>query len=145
MAPNDKILTEDVVNAYVSVLEKQVTQLTTILSMLENVGDKLERLEGKVEKDDLYEKACEKINKDFNEAKIAIINTNRELYKEAVTLQEAGTKNILMTHGNIMDNKINIMDNKLIEIKSSLKIDRAINVVGWIGLIVTIIIKLFIK
>lgn len=145
-----KPVTAEVMRAYISILEKQVQQMTLVVSTLEELNEKLEKVEGHFhngfkseitnhitdeigEVREKIEKALTTVYmiKDYTER---IEDANKELADQAYELT------------NEIKDKISALKGDIAELKSAIKVDRVTNIIGWSTFIIsfmTVVLKLF--
>lgn len=145
-----KPVTAEVMRAYISILEKQVQQMTLVVTTLEELNDKLEKVEGHFhngfkseitshitdeigEVREKIEKALTTVYmiKDYAER---IEDADKELAEQAYELT------------NEIKDKISALKGDIAELKSAIKVDRVTNIIGWSTFIIsfmTVVLKLF--
>ena len=148
---NDKKpITADVMRAYISVLEKQVQQMTLVVTTLEELNEKLEKVEGHFHngfKSEITEHVTEQIDTVMEKMEKAL--TTIYIIKEYVSRAEESDKLIndkAYELTNEVKEKISGLKGDVAELKSAIKIDRATNLIGlgtFIIGILTIILKMF--
>jgi predicted transcriptional regulator len=143
-------VTADVMRAYISVLEKQVQQMTLVVTTLEELNDKLEKVEGHFHNGfrseitghitDQIANVMEKMEKALTT--IYIIKDYVERAEESD--KDMSSKAYELT--NDVKEKISGIKGDMAELKSAIKVDRVTNIIGWSTFIVTmitIVLKLF--
>lgn len=148
---NDKKpITADVMKAYISVLEKQVQQMTLVVTTLEELNEKLEKVEGHFHngfKSEITEHVTERIDAVMEKMEKAL--TTIYIIKEYVSQAEESDKlinNKAYELTNEVKEKISGLSSDIGELKTAIKIDRATNLIGLGSVIlgfVTIILKMF--
>ena len=136
--------------AYISVLEKQVQQMTLVVTTLEELNEKLEKVEGHFHngfKSEITEHVTERIDAVMEKMEKAL--TTIYIIKEYVSRAEESDKLIndkAYELTNEVKEKIGSLKGDVAELKSAIKIDRATNLIGlgtFIIGILTIILKMF--
>ena len=145
-----KPVTADVMRAYISVLEKQVQQMTLVVTTLEELNEKLEKVEGHFHngfKSDITDHITEQINVVMEKIEKAL--TTIYIVKDYVARAEETNKDLnskAYELTNDVKEKIGGLKGDIAELKSAIKIDRATNLIGlgtFIIGILTIILKMF--
>lgn len=150
MSDDKKPITAEMMKAYITILEKQVSQMTLVVNTLEELNDKLEAVENHFHngfKSDIVEhitNQIENIEERMNGSivDIAIIKQNVE---KSTNLDRVINKTASEITDTIND-KIGELKGNMMELQSSIKVDKAISIIGWSGFLlsmVTIILKLF--
>lgn len=143
-------ITADVMKAYISVLEKQVQQMTLVVTTLEELNDKLEKVEGHFHngfKSEITNHITNQI--DAVTEKIEKALTTIYIVKEYVTRAEESDKemnNKAFTLTAEVKEKISGLKADIAELKSAIKVDRVTNIIGWSTFILTMmgmLLKLF--
>ena len=136
--------------AYISVLEKQVQQMTLVVTTLEELNEKLEKVEGHFHngfKSEITEHVTERIDAVMEKMEKAL--TTIYIIKEYVSQAEESDKlinNKAYELTNEVKEKISGLSSDIGELKTAIKIDRATNLIGLGSVIlgfVTIILKMF--
>lgn len=148
---NDKKpVTVDVMRAYVSVLEKQVQQMTLVVTTLEELNDKLEKVEGHFHngfKSDITSHITDELFsvKEKLEKSLIALYIVKDNVEKSTSLDKSLNDKAHLLSNDIKD-KIADLKGDVSELKTSIKIDRATNLIGLgtfvLGL-VTIILKMF--
>ena len=127
MSEESRPITKEIMKAYIEILERQVAQTALIATMLEEIKDKLAISNEKMEEVNMISKMNQRaletsalIEKDIND-NAYVLNTD-------------------------VKNSIGGLKNDISDLRSSIKVDRAVNIIGWSGFllgILTIILKLY--
>lgn len=150
MSDNNKPITKEMMEAYVSVLEKQVSQMSLVVTTLEELNDKLEKVEGhfnngfKSEIKDHVTEQIKEVRDKTEEAIKSLIVIQKNVEKSTTSDKELNDKAYELTSA--IKDKIGGLSAGIAELKSAIKIDRATNIIGlstFIIGILTIILKLF--
>lgn len=148
----DAPITKTIMIAYMSVIEKHTEQMSSVVINLEQISEKLGALEAhfnngfKAAIIDNSEHSAEKILSQIDKvaatasalaaanekASVALSALNE---KNSVALASLNDKNTTAT--------MTLLDKSMGDIKSALKVNTITNIIGWGGLVVTIILKLF--
>lgn len=145
-----KPVTTDVMRAYISVLEKQVQQMTLVVTTLEELNDKLEKVEGHFHngfKSEITSHISEQIAAVMEKMEKAL--TTIYILKDYSTRGEGADKELgdkVYTVNNEIKEKIGGLKADISELRSAIKLDRATNLIGlgtFIIGILTIILKMF--
>lgn len=145
-----KPVTTDVMRAYISVLEKQVQQMTLVVTTLEELNDKLEKVEGHFHngfKSDITGHVTEQISNVAEKIEKAL--TTIYIIKDYVAKSENADKEMTTRAYELtteLKEKIGGLKGDISELKSAIKLDRATNLIGlgtFIIGILTIILKMF--
>lgn len=135
---------------YIKVLEKQVQQMTLVVTTLEELNDKLEKVEGhfhngfKTEITNHITVQIGSVMEKMEKALTTIYMIKEYTGRDEETSKEAATRAYDLT--NEIKEKIGGLKGDMAELKSSMKIDRATNLIGlgtFVLGIVTIILKMF--
>lgn len=144
------LVTTDVMRAYISVLEKQVQQMTLVVTTLEELNNKLEKVEGH-----FHNGFKSEITSHISEQNAVIMDkiekalTTVYLIKDYATRGEGADKEMGTRAHNLSDEikeKISGLKSDVSDLKSAIKIDRATNLIGlgtFVVGILTIILKVF--
>ncbi len=154
MATNDdgKPITRDMMEIYISVLEKQISQMTLIVATIEELNEKLGKIEDHFNngfKGEIIERvdhSAEKITEQIERvttvaATLAVTNEKSAMAlsalneKNSVALAALNDKNTATTIGTL--------DANMRDVKSAIKISTITNIIGWTGLILTVLLKVF--
>ena len=140
---DDKPVTADVMRAYINVLEKQVSQMTLVVSTLEELNDKLEKIEGHFTngfRSDIMEHTTKQITAvlDKIEKSLTTLYIVKDHVEDAADFDRSINDKVFALTNEIKD-KINGLNANVNEFRSAIKIDRAINIVGWSAFIISII------
>jgi len=143
-------VTTDVMRAYISVLEKQVQQMTLVVTTLEELNDKLEKVEGHFHngfKSDITNHITDElftVKEKLEKALTTLYIVKDNVEKSTASDKALNDKAYELT--NDIKEKIGVLKGDIAELKTSIKIDRATNLIGLgtfvLGL-VTIILKMF--
>jgi len=145
-----KPITADVMKAYISVLEKQVQQMTLVVTTLEELNDKLEKVEGHFHngfKSEITSHVTDQIDNVMEKIEKAL--TTIYMIKEFVARAEESDKemnNKAFMLTNEVKDKISGIKGDVAELKSAIKVDRVTNIIGWSTFILTMVgmlLKLF--
>jgi len=127
LSEESRPITKEIMKAYIEILERQVAQTALIATMLEEIKDKLAISNEKMEEVNMISKMNQRaletsalIEKDIND-NAYVLNTD-------------------------VKNSIGGLKNDISDLRSSIKVDRAVNIIGWSGFllgILTIILKLY--
>lgn len=125
-------LTNEMMALYIQVLEKQVSQMVTVVNTLEELHDQMKAIEHHFNngfKSEIMEHTTEQSMLLLDKAEKSLTTTyiNKELLEKAV---------------------IDFRDAKglMTEIRNNIKIDRGINIIGWSAFIIsmlTVLLKAF--
>ncbi len=150
MSDDKKPVTTEMMKAYITILERQVSQMTLVVNTLEELNDKLEKVEGHFHngfKTDITEHITEQVDNVMEKIEKAL--TTIYIIKEHVQNSTEADKEIMskayMLTNEVKD-KISSVKGDLAELKSAIKVDRVTNIIGWSTFIVTmitIVLKLF--
>jgi len=138
-----KPITAEVMRAYISVLEKQVQQMTLVVTTLEELNDKLEKVEGHFHngfKSDITNHVSEQIANVMEKMEKAL--TTIYIIKEYAAKAEEADKELGKQGYDLtseLKEKVSGLKADMAELKSSIKIDRVTNIIGWSTFIVTIV------
>jgi predicted transcriptional regulator len=146
---NDKPITKEMLEIYVVTLEKQVQQMSLVVKTLEELNEKIEKVDGKFYNlhSDLGDIIRNQI-KDLTD-KIERALTTLYLVKEQVNETVQADKDLNTKAYELAEevkNKIDDVSGSVSELQTSIKIDRAVNIIGWASFLLsmlTIILKLF--
>lgn len=136
--------------AYISVLEKQVQQMTLVVTTLEELNDKLEKVEGHFHngfKSELMEHTTKQITavSDKIEKSLTTIFIIKDYVERAEEAdKEQNTRSYALT--NEIKDKISGLKGDVAELKSAIKVDRVTNIIGWSTFILSMmgmLLKLF--
>lgn len=147
---NKKPVTHEMMQLYIQVLEKQVQQMTLVVTTLQELNDKLEKVEGHFHngfkseiKDHITSQISDMIEK-ISEISTTIALIQQNVEQATISDKELG-ENAFSLNNEIKE-KIGSLRSDVAELKTSIKIDRATNLIGLgtfvLGL-VTIILKMF--
>ena len=145
-----KPITADVMRAYISVLEKQVQQMTLVVTTLEELNEKLEKVEGhfhngfKSEITDHITEQIRVVTEKMEKALTTVYIIKDYVAKMEEADKEQATRAYELT--NELKDKISGLKGDISELKSSIKADRITNIAGlgtFVLGILTIILKLF--
>lgn len=144
------LVTTDVMRAYISVLEKQVQQMTLVVTTLEELNDKLEKVEGH-----FHNGFKSEITNHISEQNAIVMDkmekalTTIYIIKDYVARGEGADKELGEKAYNLTNEikeKIGGLKSDVVDLKSAIKIDRATNLIGlgtFVVGILTIILKMF--
>lgn len=145
-----KPITADIMRAYISVLEKQVSQMTLVVTTLEELNEKLEKVEGHFHngfKSEITEHITDQIDGVMEKIEKAL--TTIYMIKEFVARAEESDKELVSRSfalTNEIKDKISGIKGDVAELKSAIKVDRVTNIIGWSTFILTMVgmlLKLF--
>lgn len=145
-----KPVTADVMRAYISVLEKQVQQMTLVVTTLEELNDKLEKVEGHFHngfKSEITNHVTDQIDGVMEKLEKAL--TTAYIIKEYAARGEEADKELVdraFALTNEVKDKISGIKGDVAELKSAIKVDRVTNIIGWSTFILTMLgmlLKLF--
>lgn len=147
---SDTPVTNEMIELYVRVLEKQVSQMTLVVNTLEELNDKLENIEAHLSngmKSDINEHTTKHMSTvlDKIEKALTTLYIVKDHVEEATEFDRAINDKVFVLTNEIKD-KINAVNANVAEFRSAIKIDRAINVVGWSTFILsmlTVILRAF--
>ncbi len=148
----DKPFTRDMMEIYVNVLEKQVSQMTIVVSTLHELNDKLNEIAAhfnngfKTEIIERVDRSAEKLAEQIERvttvaATLAVTNEKSAMAlsalneKNSIALAALNDKNTATTIGTL--------DANMRDVKSAIKVATITNAIGWMGLVATIVFKLF--
>jgi len=146
----DKPITKETMEIYIRVLEKQVQQMTLVVTTLEELNDKLEKIEEHFHngfRSEITEHITGQITVVTEKIEKAL--TTIYIIKDYVARAEETNKELNNKAYNLSDEikeKINGLKGDVVELKSAIKLDRATNLIGlgtFIIGILTIILKMF--
>lgn len=150
MSDDRKPVTTDVMKAYISILEKQVQQMTLVVTTLEELNDKLEKVENHFHngfKSDITNHVSEQvfiITEKIEKALTTVYIIKEHVENATDTDKQLNDKAYDLT--NEVKEKISGLKGDISELKTAIKIDRATNLIGlgtFVLGIVTIILKMF--
>ena len=138
---NDNVITKDSMVIYISVIKEQVQQMSVVVLQLEQLNEKTDKIEEHFNngfKADIMNNqnaGIEKISAQIEKvgAAAAVLAAANE--KNAIALAALNDKNTASTISNLDINMANM--------KWTLRLNVATNVIGWASLIVTLVFKLF--
>lgn len=135
---------------YVRVLEKQVQQMTLVVTTLEELNDKLEKVEGHFHngfQSEITNHITAQINVVTDKMEKAL--TTIYMIKEYVARGEEADKGLNKQAYDLtteIKDKISGLKGDMAELKSSIKVDRVTNIIGWSTFILAMLgmlLKLF--
>lgn len=138
---NHQPVTKEMMEIYVKVLEKQVSQMSLVATTLTELNTKLEKVEGHFTngfKSDILEhitKTEDKIGSQIERVTSAAATLSIVNERNATTLAALNEKNAVAV--------MNKLEMSMAKIESMLKLSVISNVIGWGSLIVTILLKIF--
>jgi len=129
--------------AYISVLEKQVQQMTLVVTTLEELNDKLEKVEGHFH-NGFKSEITNHITDQIADVKEKMEKTLTSVYmiKEYAARAEDSDKEMSSRAyelTNDVKEKISSLKGDMADLKSSIKVDRITNIIGWSTFIVTMV------
>lgn len=149
--PNDnKPITREMMTAYVTVLEKSVSQMALVVNTLEELNEKVNETNSHLT-NGMKSEIIDEINKSIDSLSIKIEKALTTIYiiKEFVERQNDAAKELSHQAYELnkeIKEKIGNIDGDINELKTSMKVERAINIVGWSSFLLSmlaIILKLF--
>src|SRR6266516_7611337 len=115
-------ITKETMEIYITVLEKQVSQMTLVVSTLEELNDKLEKVEGHFHngfRSDITEHVTEQVSNVMEKTEKGLTTTY--LIESSITRVEE--------LDNEIKDKIGGLKGDIAELKSAIKIDNATNLI----------------
>jgi hypothetical protein len=140
---DENVITKEIMTVYIAVLEKHVQQMSTVVSYLEQMDEKLVKVEEHFH-NGFRSELIEHSNALAKDLGLKIDELNKVLSSHKETVKEQMTA--LSTHSEKQITSLtNNYDIKTEKLLGQLKVDRAINIVGWGALIITLIVKIFVR
>lgn len=131
----DKPITKETMEIYIRVLEKQVQQMTLVVTTLGELNDQLEKVESHFHngfKAEIAEHITDGTNVIMEKIEKAL--TTIYMIKEFVARAEDSDKemnNRAYALTNDIKDKISGLKGDVAELKSAIKVDRVTNIIGW--------------
>lgn len=150
MSDDKKPVTTEMMKAYITILERQVSQMTLVVNTLEELNDKLEKVEGhfhngfKSEITDHITDQVDSVMEKMEKTLTTLYIIKEHVQKGAEADKELASRAFILT--NEVKDKISTVRADVAELKSAIKVDRVTNIIGWSTFIITmitIVLKLF--
>jgi uncharacterized protein Yka (UPF0111/DUF47 family) len=147
---SDKLITREVLEAYISILSKQVEQTSLMIKTLEELNDKLTNIEGHFSngfRQDIIDHTTNQIAEVIDRLEKSL--TTLYLVEDHTKLITDIEKNLNATAYKMtteVKDKIGELKGLIGELNASMKVEKAVSIIGWSSFILsmlTIVLKLF--